>query len=59
MCIRDRVAIIDSGKIIALGPPDTLIDNLLSKGFESTRTLKKATLDDVFLDLTGQNLNDG
>ena len=54
----DRVAIIDSGKIIALGPPDILIDNLLSKGFESTRTLKKATLDDVFLDLTGQNLND-
>src|ERR1700710_1577731 len=30
----DRVAIIDSGKIIAIDTPDNLIDNLLATGFE-------------------------
>ena len=52
----DRVAIIDMGKIVALDTPGNLIDKLISKGFKPKRTVKKASLDDVFLDLTGQNL---
>ena len=54
MC--DRVAIIDTGKIVALDTPGNLIDKLIAKGFKPKRTIKKASLDDVFLDLTGQNL---
>ena len=54
----DRVAIIDSGKIIALDSPSNLIDKLIKKGFKSKRSIKKASLDDVFLDLTGQELRD-
>lgn len=39
----DRVAIIDSGKIIALSTPDGLIDQLVSTGFEREREVKKQT----------------
>lgn len=48
-----RVAIIENGKIIALDTPDQLIDALVAKGFERKRS-KKANLEDVFLNLTGQ-----
>lgn len=50
----NRVAIIESGKIIALDTPDKLIDALIAKGFERKREVKKANLEDVFLNLTGQ-----
>ncbi len=50
----NRVAIIESGKIIALDTPDNLIDDLIAKGFERKREVKKANLEDVFLNLTGQ-----
>jgi ABC-2 type transport system ATP-binding protein len=42
----DRVAIIDSGKIIALDSPDKLIDNLVASGFERPKQVKKANLED-------------
>ncbi|HEY4062207.1 MAG TPA: ABC transporter ATP-binding protein [Puia sp.] len=52
----DRVAIIDSGKIIAMDPPDRLIDKLVASGFERPREVKKANLEDVFIHLTGHAL---
>ncbi len=52
----DRVAIIDSGRIIALDPPDKLIDNLVATGFERPKEVKKANLEDVFINLTGHTL---
>jgi ABC-2 type transport system ATP-binding protein len=54
----DRVAIIDSGKIIAMDTPDRLVDNLVSSGFERPREVKKANLEDVFIKLTGHSLRE-
>jgi ABC-2 type transport system ATP-binding protein len=54
----DRVAIIDSGKIVALDSPDKLIDNLVATGFERPREVKKANLEDVFINLTGHALRE-
>ena len=54
----DRVAIIDSGKIIAMDTPDRLIDNLVATGFERPKEVKKANLEDVFINLTGHALRD-
>ena len=50
----DRVAIVDSGTIIALNTPDELIDNLIATGFKRTKQVKEANLEDVFLTLTGK-----
>ncbi|RYG02516.1 MAG: ABC transporter ATP-binding protein, partial [Chitinophagaceae bacterium] len=55
----DRVAIIDSGKIIAMDSPDKLIDNLVDSGFERPKEVKKANLEDVFITLTGHDLRVG
>ena len=54
----DRVAIIDSGKIIALNTPDKLIDELVANGFGKTKEVKQANLEDVFINLTGHNLRE-
>ncbi|MES1224878.1 MAG: ABC transporter ATP-binding protein [Bacteroidota bacterium] len=54
----DRIAIIDSGKIIALDTPDKLIDNLVDSGFERPKEVKKANLEDVFIQLTGHALRE-
>ncbi len=54
----DRVAIIDAGKIIAMDSPDQLIDKLVSSGFERKKMVKKANLEDVFIDLTGHALRE-
>ncbi|WP_431209781.1 AAA family ATPase [Puia sp. P3] len=54
----DRVAIVDSGKIIALETPDRLIDNLVASGFERPKEVKKANLEDVFIHLTGHALRE-
>lgn len=54
----DRVAIIDSGKIIAIETPDTLIDNLVASGFERPKEVKKANLEDVFIHLTGKTIRE-
>src|SRR5579871_891594 len=52
----DRVAIIDSGKIIAMDSPDKLIDKLVATGFERPKEVKQANLEDVFINLTGHAL---
>jgi ABC-2 type transport system ATP-binding protein len=54
----DRVAIIDSGNIIALETPDKLIDDLVATGFERPKEVKKANLEDVFINLTGHSLRE-
>jgi ABC-2 type transport system ATP-binding protein len=54
----DRIAIIDSGKIIAMDSPDRLIDELVATGFEKPKEVKQANLEDVFIHLTGHALRD-
>jgi ABC-2 type transport system ATP-binding protein len=54
----DRVGIIDNGQIITIDTPDNLIDDLIKTGFERPKLLKLATLEDVFLNLTGKELRD-
>lgn len=54
----DRVGIVDMGKIIQLDSPNNLIDNLLAKGFTREEKLKHASLEDVFIHLTGKDLRD-
>ncbi len=50
----DRVAIIDAGKIISMDTPDHLIDALVATGFERPKEVKKANLEDVFINITGK-----
>jgi ABC-2 type transport system ATP-binding protein len=54
----DRVAIIDSGKIVALASPDKLIDDLVATGFERPKEVKQANLEDVFITMTGHSLRE-
>jgi ABC-2 type transport system ATP-binding protein len=54
----DRVAIIDSGNIVASDSPDKLIDNLIATGFERPKEMKLANLEDVFIKLTGHSLRE-
>lgn len=54
----DRVAIVDSGKIIKLATPNQLIDELLDMGFVREKEVKMANLEDVFLHLTGKELRE-
>lgn len=54
----DRVAIMDSGKIIALDTPKKLIKNLLDSGFKKKEEVMQADLEDVFINLTGKALRD-
>lgn len=54
----DRIAIVDSGKIIKLNTPDALIDELLEEGFVRKKQVKPANLEDVFLNLTGKELRE-
>lgn len=54
----DRVGIVDAGRIIELDTPGNLIDNLLAKGFTREEKLKHASLEDVFIHLTGKDLRD-
>ncbi len=54
----DRVAIIDSGKIVAIDSPDGLIDKLVAGGFQKPREVKQANLEDVFINLTGHALRE-
>lgn len=55
----ERVAIVDSGKIIALSTPAELIDNLIASGFKRTKEVKAANLEDVFLNMTGKEWREG
>lgn len=53
-----RVAIVDSGKIVALNSPDKLVDDLVATGFERPKEMKMANLEDVFINLTGHSLRE-
>lgn len=54
----DRLAIMDKGSIIAEGKPSDLIQKLLDTGFKKDVEVQKATLEDVFINLTGKALRD-
>jgi ABC-2 type transport system ATP-binding protein len=54
----DRVAIMDSGKIIALDSPEKLVKDLLKRGFKKKTEVHQADLEDVFIDLTGKALRE-
>lgn len=54
----DRVAIIDTGKIVAINSPGKLIDDLVESGFERRKEVKKANLEDVFIHITGKEWRD-
>lgn len=54
----DRVAFVEAGEIIALDTPDNLIDHLVASGFERKKEVKKANLEDVFINLTGRAWRD-
>lgn len=54
----NRVAIMDEGKIVALDKPSRLVDQLLKRGFKPRVEVQAATLEDVFIDLTGKELRD-
>ena len=54
----DRVAIVDGGRIVALDTPLVLVDRLLETGFRNDRPTRDATLEDVFISITGRALRD-
>ena len=54
----DRVAIMDEGKIVAMDSPQSLIKQLLAKGFKKQQHVEQADLEDVFIHLTGKELRD-
>jgi ABC-2 type transport system ATP-binding protein len=54
----DRVAIMDAGKIVSMGTPAELVQQLLAKGFHKERIEAAANLEDVFIDLTGRDLRE-
>jgi ABC-2 type transport system ATP-binding protein len=54
----DRIAIIDEGRIVKLGSPEQLIDDLVASGFERPRQVKAASLEDVFITLTGKDIRE-
>jgi ABC-2 type transport system ATP-binding protein len=54
----DRIAIIDEGRIISIDSPDKMIDDLVASGFERPKQVKAASLEDVFIQLTGKELRD-
>lgn len=54
----ERVAIVDSGRIVKLDTPSGLIDQLLAQGFERKKEVKAASLEDVFIQMTGKAYRD-
>ncbi len=54
----DRIAIMDNGNIIALDTPKKLIKNLLDSGFKKEQQVEQANLEDVFIEMTGKELED-
>ena len=55
----DRIAVMDNGKIVAIDTPENLINQLLARGFKKKHLVQQASLEDVFIDLTGKALRDG
>ncbi len=55
----DRVAILDSGRILALDAPLALVQALLKSGFHKDVVVWPADLEDVYLHITGKQLREG
>src|SRR5688500_11371137 len=53
-----RVAIMAGGRTIALDTPQALVDALIGRGFRKERVERLATLEDVFIDMTGHDLRE-
>ncbi len=49
----DRVAFINQGKIVQIDTPSNFIDGLIEGGFQRAKPIKAASLEDVFIHLTG------
>jgi ABC-2 type transport system ATP-binding protein len=54
----DRIAIMDRGRILEINTADKFITELLDRGFVRPQPTRGATLEDVFLDLTGREWRD-
>jgi ABC-2 type transport system ATP-binding protein len=54
----DRLAIMDEGHIVAMDSPANLVQQLLDRGFQPRKTERLASLEDVFIDLTGKELRE-
>ena len=54
----DRVAIMDQGSIAAIGTPLALIEQLVASGFRREVEVRAATLEDVFVHVTGHGFED-
>lgn len=54
----DRLAVMDQGKIIETSTPNQFIAELLDRGFTKPQPTLLASLEDVFLDLTGSHWRD-
>lgn len=54
----NRLAIMDNGKIVKIGSPKKLIDELLASGFTKEIKPEPANLEDVFIHLTGKHLRE-
>ncbi len=48
----------DGGKILIIDSPKDLIKQLLGRGFKQKKPVQQASLEDVFIDLTGKELRD-
>lgn len=54
----DRLAIMESGEIIAMDTPKKMVKDLLGRGFKKKEVIQQADLEDVYIDLTGKALRD-
>lgn len=54
----DRVAFIDCGRIKGIDSPAHFIDKLIESGFEAPKLIRQATLEDVFISMTGKDLRE-
>lgn len=54
----DRVAIMDEGRIVAEDTPAKLVQALIGRGFKPRIKPAQASLEDVFIDLTGKEIRD-
>ncbi len=52
----DTVAIMDKGRILTMDSPDHLIQQLVDSGFRPVQSRKGASLEDVFIQLTGKEI---
>ena len=54
----DRIAIMDAGKILTIDTPKNLVKALLKRGFKKEQQVEQASLEDVFIDLTGKAIRE-